>query len=155
MEQRNPMMRRCVHILLLTYLVIGGPALATKLPDRVVLIVASGSGVSILDAIDIKRLFLGIPVMVNGTKLHALRNNCDERMDLIFLQHVVAMSESVYERRLLALTLEQGRRAPLVFHDATQLITALAADRTAVSYAWESSIRSDPRVRVLREIWRE
>lgn len=155
MEQRDPVTRRCVCVLLLAMLLTGGPVIAVKLPERVVLIVATDSRVAILDAIDIKRLFLGIPVMANGSNLHALRNDCDERMRMIFLQHVVAMSEPAYERRLLALTLEQGRRAPPVFHDPTQLLVALATDRTAVSYAWESAIRGDSRVRVLRELWRE
>jgi hypothetical protein len=151
MERRNPVSRRRVCVLVLAMLLSGEPVIAVKLPERVVLIVAADSSVSILDAIDIKRLFLGIPV----SNLHALRNDCDERMRMIFLQHVVAMSEPAYERRLLALTLEQGRHAPIVFHDSTQLLVALATDRTAVSYAWESAIRGDPRVRVLRELWRE
>jgi len=144
-----------MYVVLLAVLLAGGRAAAVELADSVVLIVGTDSRVLILDAIDIKRLFLGIPVVARGTTVHALRNDSDERLHMIFLQHVVAMSEPVYERRLLALTLEQGRRAPPVFRDAKRVIAALSADPTAVSYAWASTIRNDPRVRVLREIWRE
>lgn len=144
-----------MHGLLLVMLLAGGRAACVEPADRVVLIVATDSRVLALDAIDIKRLFLGIPVAAGGTNLHALRNDSDERLHMIFLQHIVAMSDAVYERQLLALTLEQGRRAPPVYRDAPRLIAALATDPTAVSYAWASTITHDPRVRVLREIWRD
>jgi len=123
--------------------------------DRVVLIVNALSPATMLDAVDIKRLFLGIPVERGDATLHALLNDSDERLKLVFLQYVVSMSEPAYRRRLLMLTLEQGRRMPREYRDGAQLLAAVATDREAVSYAWESAARREPRVRVLRELWRE
>lgn len=144
---------RTLALLLLCLLgtAIGAPARA----DRVVLIVNAASPVTMLDAIDIKRLFLGIPVERGEVTLHAVLNNSDEQLKAVFLQYVVSMSEPAYQRRLLMLTLEQGRRMPATFTDNAQLLTAVANSTGAVSYAWESAALRNPRVRVLRELWHE
>ncbi len=55
------MKRRAPRLALLLWLV-GAVAPAVARADRVVLIVNASSPVLMLDAIDIKRLFLGIPV---------------------------------------------------------------------------------------------
>ena len=123
--------------------------------DRVVLIMGAGDPAVTLDAIDIKRLFLGIPVQRGAVSLHALINESDPGLKQVFLQYVVSMSESGYQRRLLMLGLEQGRRLPRAYPDNERLLAAVAADDSAVSYAWESSLRGHPGVRVLRELWHE
>jgi hypothetical protein len=153
-EQRDPVNPRRAWLALLL-LLLGSALPAAGRGDRVVLIVNAAGPAAALDAIDIKRLFLGIPVERDEITLHALRNDSDERLKLVFLQYVVSMSESAYQRRLLMLTLEQGRRTPPAYTDAAQLLAAVAANKGAVSYAWESAALRDPRVRVLRELWHE
>jgi len=123
--------------------------------DRVVLIVNAGGPATALDAIDIKRLFLGIPVERSGITLRSMVNNSDERIKQVFLQYVVSMSETAYQRRLLMLALAQGRSMPPVYSDNAQLLAAVAANSSAVSYAWESAALRNPRVRILRELWHE
>ncbi len=82
-------------------------------------------------------------------------NNSDQQLQMVFLQYVVSMSEPAYQRRLLMLTLEQGRRMPVTYADGAQLLAAVAASTGAVSYAWESAALRNPRVRILRELWHE
>ena len=65
-----------------------------------------------LDAIEIRKLFLGLPVLRENRPLHAVRNASDTFLTEVFLQHVVAMSESAYDRRILAQMLQQGRPLP-------------------------------------------
>ena len=154
MELCSAVIRRASRLALLL-LLLGGQAGAAGHGDRVVLIVNAASPAGMLDAIDIKRLFLGIPVERGDTTLHALLNNSDEQLKMVFLQYVVSMSEPAYQRRLLMLTLEQGRRMPAAFSDNTQLLAAVGANTGAVSYAWESAALRNPRVRVLRELWHE
>lgn len=143
--------RTLVLLLCLLGTAIGVPARA----DRVVLIVNAASPVTMLDAIDIKRLFMGIPVERGEVTLHAVLNNSDEQLKAVFLQYVVSMSEPAYQRRLLMLTLEQGRRMPAAFADNARLLAAVAGNTGAVSYAWESAALRNPRVRILRELWHE
>jgi hypothetical protein len=121
----------------------------------VVLIMGAANPAVTLDAIDIKRLFLGIPVQRGDASLHALINASDPGLQQVFLQYVVSMSEAGYQRRLLMLGLEQGRRLPRAYRDNDRLLAAVAADGTAVSYSWESSLRGHPGIRVLRELWHE
>ena len=123
--------------------------------DRVVLVASAASPVTSLDAIDLKRLFFGVPVVAGARNLHALLNDSDPRLQLIFLQHVVGMSKAIYDRRLLQLTLEQGRSMPRSLDSDDKLVSALLADPTAVSYAWAAAVEGDSRLRVVRELWRE
>ena len=145
---------RALRVALLV-LLLGGALPVGARGDRVVLIVNATSPVVMLDAVDIKRLFLGIPVERGGVTLHALLNNSDAQLKNVFLQYVVSMSESAYQRRLLMLTLEQGRRMPTAYDDGGRLLAAVAANTGAVSYAWESAALRNPHVRVLRELWHE
>lgn len=153
-------MKASARKLTLLSLLLGGMLLGPWAPaagrgDRVVLIVNATSPATMLDAVDIKRLFLGIPVERGTATLHALLNDSDPQLRMVFLQYVVSMSDPAYQRRLLMLTLEQGRRMPASYADNAQLLAAVAADREAVSYAWESAALRNPHVRVLRELWTE
>jgi hypothetical protein len=65
------------------------------------------------------------------------------------------MSESTYERRLLALTLQQGRTAPPIYKSARELLSAVAADPAAISFAWAADVANDPRIKVLRVLGQE
>lgn len=146
---------RVILTLTLTWALVSTLALGGRADraDRVVLIVNASGPATLLDAIDIKRLFLGIPVQRGDVTLHALLNDSDPKLRLVFLQYVVSMTEPAYERRLLMLTLEQGRRMPRSIANSEQLMEAVATDRGAVSYAWESASLRNPRVRILRELW--
>lgn len=151
------MVRRTALTRRAALLVLAGAAIPAEWsaarPDRAVLIVGTASPVTGLDVIDIRRIFLGIPVTQGGVTLHALRNESDPTLQEVFLQNVVSMSTSAYQRRLLALVLEQGRQTPPAYTDLRQLLAVLATDAGAVSYAWESTVARHPRIRVLRVLW--
>ena len=155
MEHGSAVIRRAPKLAVLLCLLGGVLSASAARADRVVLIVSSTSPVVMLDAVDIKRLFLGIPVERGNVTLHAVLNNSDEQLKMVFLQYVVSMSEPAYQRRLLQLTLEQGRRMPGAYTDNARLLAAVAASTGAVSYAWESAALRNPKVRILRELWRQ
>ena len=123
--------------------------------DRLVLIVSANAPVSTLNSLEIQKLFLGLTVTSNGVDLHPLLNESDEAIRQLFYQDVVSMSEPIYERRLLALTLQQGRTAPAVYRDTRALLNAVAADMHAISYVWASEAARDGRVRILKFLGRE
>lgn len=128
------------------------PALAT---DQLVLIASVSSPASTLNAIDIQKLFLGLTIFLDGKELRPLRNESDESTRRIFYQDIIGMSEPTYERRLLAVTLQQGRTAPPVFRDSMSLLNAVAADPYAISYAWAKEVGRDRRIRILKVLGRE
>jgi hypothetical protein len=65
------------------------------------------------------------------------------------------MSQSAYDRRILAQVLQQGRPRPLELRTSAQVTAVLASDRYAVSYMWLRDVPAHPRMRVLRVLWTE
>jgi hypothetical protein len=122
---------------------------------QVVLVVSANSPVQQLDSIEIRKLFLGLPVLRDNRPLVPLRNSSDRQLVQVFLQDVVAMSQSAYDRRILAQVLQHGRPRPLDLKSRDQVIAALNADRQAVSYLWLQEAVGNPKLRILRVLWSE
>ncbi|HWJ35185.1 MAG TPA: hypothetical protein VNR70_07960 [Steroidobacteraceae bacterium] len=123
--------------------------------EELVLIVSSGSNIDQLDSSAVRKLFLGLTVQSNGNRLRPLLNESDAQLKEIFLQNIVSMSDSTYDRYVLQLSLQQGRKQPVVYRSNTQLIDSVAADPAAVSYAWVRDVEHDGRIRILRVVWHD
>ena len=135
-------------------------ALAIAVPlaaaDREVVLVVNADGpVLQLGPIEIRKVFLGLPVLRGTRTLHPIRNSSDEQLDQIFLQDIVAMSQSTYDRRVLTLVLQQGRPRPLELRSREKVLAALAADRYAVSFMWLRDAAGVPGVRIVRVLWKD
>jgi hypothetical protein len=135
---------------LLTLLAAALPAFGE---EQLVLIVSAGSKVEQLDSLELRKLFLGLTVTYDGSRLRPVLNETDARVKEIFLQNIISMSDITYDRRLLRLALIQGQTQPAVYKDIGQLIGAVAADPSAVSYAWAKDVAHDARIRILRILW--
>lgn len=143
-------LRPFVAMLLAALLAFAAPACAN---DRLLLLVNTRSPVTALNSVEVHKLFLGLTVVVEGRRLRALRNDSDTLMRQVFFQSIVSMSEPVYDRRMLSLTLQQGRTAPPVYGRTKDVLDALAEDVHAVSFAWAADAAQDQRVRPLRVLW--
>lgn len=128
-------------------------AAPARAADQLVLVANARSGPAALNSVEVHKLFVGLTVVVDGRRLRGLRNDADPLMRQVFFQTIVSMSEAVYDRRMLALTLQQGRTAPPVFRSTAEVLNALAEDDAAVSFVWAAEAARDPRVKVLRVIW--
>ena len=150
MERRDPLMLRLGLMLLSLVTSVSWSA------DRsVVLAVANNSPITTLDAHDVRLLFLGHTVRVDGRTLIPIRNLTERTIDDVFLQSVVAMSATRYDRYTLRLALQQGRPRPVEISSAVSLIQNLEMNPMAVSYFWESDVRANQKLRILRVLWRE
>ena len=123
--------------------------------ETLVLIVSADSKVEQLDSLEVRKLFLGMTVTHNGDRLRPLLNEAEPRLKDVFLQNVVSMTDMTYDRRTLRLALQGGRSLPAVYTDKGTLITAVAADPTAVSFAWAKDVQYDRRIRILRVLWHD
>jgi hypothetical protein len=121
--------------------------------ERLVLIVSADSKVEQLDSLEVRKLFLGLTVTHNGDRLRPVLDETDARIKEIFLQNIVSMSETTYDRSVLRLALIQGQIKPIAYKDIALLIKAVIADPTAVSYAWAQDVVHDPRIKILRVLW--
>jgi hypothetical protein len=132
-----------------------GAAPRASAAAELVLIVSARSGIEQLDSPLVRKLFLGLTVTQNGSRLRPLLNEADAQIKELFLQNIVSMSDSTYDRYVLRLSLLQGRTQPMVYKSEHELIDAVAADPTAVGYAWANDVAHDARVRVLRVVWHD
>jgi len=141
------------------YLLVMLLGVAAVLPasadETVVLIVSADSRVEQLDSLEVRKLFLGMTVTHNGDRLRPLLNEGDSRLKDVFLQNIVSMTSTTYDRRTLRLALQGGRSLPIIYTDAAMLINAVAADPTAVSFAWTKDVQHDKRIRILRVLWHD
>ena len=146
-------MRHLLAIVLILCLV--APARPTS--QEVVLVVRADSPVADLGSVDLRKLFLGLPVLVNGsgTQLRPLRDRSDPRLDEIFLQQIVAMSQSSYDRQMLNLMNRQRSLRPPEFSSTPELVAALEADPNAVSFMWRRDVGHNANLRVIRVLWSE
>jgi hypothetical protein len=142
-------MRRLLAIILLLCLV----APARPASEAVVLVVRADSPVRELDSVSVRKLFLGLPVLVNGSLLHPLRNRSDPMLDEIFFQHIVAMSDSSYDRQILIGVNRQLSLRPTELNGTGAVVAALRADPNAVSFMWQRDVGHNPQLRVIRVLW--
>jgi hypothetical protein len=123
--------------------------------ETLMLIVSADSKVEQLDSLEVRKLFLGMTVVHNGDRLRPLLDEADTRLKEVFLQNIVSMTAMTYDRRILLLALQGGRSLPGVYSNTAVLLDAVAADPTAVSYAWAKDVQHDKRIKMLRVLWHD
>ena len=119
----------------------------------VVLVVRADSPISDLDSVTVRKLFLGVPVLVNGSPLRPIRNRSDSQLDLVFLQQIAAMSQTAYDRQILIGVNRQGWLRPEELDSTDRILQKLYADPHAVTFVWEHDAAHNPKIRVIRVLW--
>ncbi len=103
---------------------------------------------------DIRKLYLGRAIIRNDRRLIPLINRSDPLLYQIFLQKSVLLSSNSYERFLLSKVFRSGGSRPQRYDSLQQLIQALLHRPHTVSYMWAVNARDEPRLRIIKEIWR-
>jgi hypothetical protein len=153
MERRISVRVRVLQSLI--FVVLTCVSLTSWADVAVVLVTDKDSPIQRISSLDIRKAYLGIPVSVDGNTVRALRRRDDERLNQIFLQSVVAMSEKSYERRLLSLMLKFGTPRPDVVGDSDELLELLDRFPSSIVYMWKRDAEKDPRVRIIGVLWQE
>jgi hypothetical protein len=149
--ERGPILTRRRALLVLVLLC--GACFASAARQSVVLVVRADSSIVDLDPLTLRKLFLGVPVLVNGSPIHAIRNRTDARLDEIFLQEIAAMSQSAYERQILIGINRQGWVRPQEVQTNSRALERVYADPNTVTFMWERDVAHDPKIRVIRVLW--
>jgi hypothetical protein len=152
MERRIPVMPWPAKLLTLALLLAALPAFAN---ERLVLIASVDSEVEQLDSLEIRKLFLGMTVTRGSGRLRPLLNDGDVQMRNVFLQNVVSMTDTVYDRRILRLAMAGEANLPARYTDKTALLNAVAGNKLAISYAWARDVEHDHRFKILRTLWHD
>ena len=152
MERRIPVMPWPAKLLALALLLAALPSMAN---ERLVLIASVDSEVEQLDSLEIRKLFLGMTVTRSSGRLRPLLNDSDVQMRNVFLQNVVSMTDTVYDRRILRLAMAAETNLPPRYTDKDALLSAVAGNKLAISYAWARDVEHDKRFKILRTLWHD
>ena len=123
--------------------------------DTMVLVTSSESPITDISSLDIRKAYLGISVRIAGSTVRPIRQQEDDRLNLIFLQSVIAMSQKSYERRLLSMMLKFGTPRPGEADNREALIETLQGNPYAIGYMWKSGAESDPRIKTVKVLWQK
>ena len=123
--------------------------------DAVVLVCANDGPIADISSLEIRKAYLGISVTIAGRPVRPMRHRDDDRLNVIFLQSVMAMSQKSYQRRLLSMMLKYGTPRPAEVDDREEMIDTLERNPYAVGYMWKSDAESDPRVRTIKVLWQK
>lgn len=147
------MITALIRALALTLLLL--VAMPTFAGERLVLIAAADSELEQLDSPEVRKLFLGMTVAQNGSRLKPLLNESDAHIRALFLQNVVSMTDTSFDRRVLRLAMAGEANVPARYTATLELLDAVAHNRLAVSYAWARDVEHDKRIKILRTLWRD
>jgi hypothetical protein len=128
-------------------------SLGSASSQSVVLVVRADSPVSDLDSVTVRKLFLGVPVLIKGRPLHPIRNRSDARLDQIFLQEIAAMSQAAYDREILIGVNRQGWLRPEEQGSQSRVLQRVLSDPNIVSFMWLRDAAHNSQIRVIRVLW--
>ncbi len=128
-------------------------ALFAETVTELALVAGKNSQVVSLSEREIKKLFLGLPVTKENVRIKLVRNLSDEKINEIFLQKVVFMSERRYEHRMLSNVFRYGNDRPEEFQNMKALTEELTRNPQAVSYMWAEDIEKYDSIKSLGTLW--
>lgn len=141
-------------LFVLIFLGITGVPLADTENQRSLLVVTSiDSSLTSISPKEVRKLFLGVPVSIEGIRLQPLRNITDREIQEVFLQKVMFMSERNYERRLLSFVFRHGGERPETFPTLPELVHALRKSSDTISYMWSDELANYKDLKSVGVLW--
>ena len=131
------------------WLGIAAPLSAAE--PELVMVASEKSAIQVVSANEARKIFLGVPVLIAGREIVPVRNNTSALVHEIFLQKVVFMSAPAYERRMVAKHYRDGGDRLQAIEDHQQLVDALLADSSRISYMLREAIAATPRLKIVGE----
>ena len=127
--------------------------LAEPSQHTLILVSSQDSSIPALSPLDIRKLFLGVPIIRNGLILKPLRNATDPLLTEVFLQKVIFMSERSYDRELLSRVYRLGGKRPKIYSVNTELVNELRHIPGTLTYMWLDDIENTAGLKSLGVIW--
>lgn len=128
------------------------PALANA-QRTVVLVTNESCPMETISTLDVRKAYFGIVVNIEGAIVRPFRLNNDSKLNQIFLQSVIAMSEKTYERRLLSLVLKYGTPRPDEFSNVDALASALRQSDCGIAYVFKRDADELDGIKTVKLLW--
>ena len=128
-------------------------AVAQSTPSRLLLVCGIESEIPPLSHIEVRKLFLGLPVEKNGQQLKPLRNSSDPLLTEVFLQKIIFMSKRKYEGQLVARVFRMGGVRPQVYKKLDELVDVLQQSPVSVTYMWSDQLEQTTNLKLIGVLW--
>ena len=147
MERRTTVKFPLLCILVLT------PGLALAEQRSMVLVTSIEARIHDLSFKEVRRLYLGMQILHDGSPIRPLRNLEDPLLEEVFLQKIVFLSARSYENQLLSRVFRLGGLRPVTYRTKARLKQALQASSNAVTYMWEVDVLNDKNLKKIGDLW--
>ncbi|MDH5257575.1 MAG: hypothetical protein OEX07_06190 [Gammaproteobacteria bacterium] len=141
-------MIRLSLMLLLILSALSFSAIAETERDLVI-VTGKNSEITSLTVKELRRMYLGLNVVVNDESVTPIRNYSNDVLHEMFLQKIMFMSSRTYQRQLNLRTIKKGLKPPTEVTTHKAIVDALTADKNSIAYMWHSQARSNPDIRIL------
>lgn len=119
---------------------------------QLVIVTSASSKLGGLTAVEVRRLYLGIPVIVDGHEVTPVLNIAESALQEVFLQHVVFMSAQAYERNIAARVFRGGGTRIREYANLSQLLESLTNEPWSVTYMSPGVAASLPGIKVIARL---
>lgn len=154
--ERNVLMRRQqvkIIILLVCLCLVSNIGSKQTTQSRLLLVCGVESTAPLISHKEVRKLFLGVPIIKDGVRLRPLRNASDPLITEVFLQNIIFMSKRNYERQLASRVFRLGGERPPVFTDISELIDELRQSPEALTYMWADQLTHADGVKSIGVLW--
>jgi len=102
---------------------------------------------------EIRKLFLGAKIKINGKYLIPVINRSSYLLHQVFLQKTIFMSAQRYERQLLSKLFKTGASRPILIENENDLIHNFENNKNYISYMWMSDYKKHKNLKIITQIW--
>lgn len=145
-------MTRRLFLVLLACFALPVSLHAQTMEQSLVLVASAHSVVQRLSPAETRKLYLGIPMIVDNQRVHPLRNNTDPMVQEMFMQKVMFMSTPAYERQILSRVFRMGGTRPQAYAEMRDLLKALETDPAAVTYLPRDAADARPGLKIVGDL---
>ena len=147
-------MRRSI-ILWLSYFVIQMLCVSiTNAQQSLVLVAHISSPVNKITSKQIRKLYFGIPVKINGYSVVPVRNTSDPLVYQMFLQKVIFLSSRDYERQIISRTFKRGGRMPESISELSNVIKTIRLKPNTITFLPAEFADQHDDLKVIKVLWK-
>lgn len=112
----------------------------------VVIVVDASSPIHSIALADVRRRYLGVPVVVDGVEVTPIRNLSEATTYEVFLQRVLFMSAQNFERRMVTRIFSEGGRRIATVSSQDELNQVLHDNPGSISFARRAVVGGSLRI---------
>lgn len=128
-------------------------SIAQTTQRSLLLVCSEKSALDSLSHAEVRKIFLGVPMIKNQMRLKPLLNASDVFATDVFLQQIVFMSKRRYERQLVSRVFRLGDQRPPEYEDVDLLVNALLNTPGSLSYMWSEQLEHQTGLKSLGLLW--